>query len=154
MCVFSQVIDHCATRTPPPLDSNSAGVCNMNNQKMVNCLLQECKQMLEQPSLIMEDQPKESKKQLFGGEIIMLSIRYKTADHPRLYDHQCAPFFLAVKTSRTQAGCGYRGRQAFYHIIPLNCCPFPFQASVNIDCQEQFSLDKNNVPKDWQYTYI
>ncbi|XP_015670574.1 alpha-protein kinase 1 [Protobothrops mucrosquamatus] len=41
----------------------------MNNQKMVSCLLQECKQMLEQPSLIMEDQPKESKKQLFGASL-------------------------------------------------------------------------------------
>ncbi|XP_058049173.1 alpha-protein kinase 1 [Ahaetulla prasina] len=63
------VIDHCATTTPPPLDSSSAGVCNMNNQKMVNCLLQECKQMLEQPSLMVEDQPKESKNQLFGASL-------------------------------------------------------------------------------------
>uniref|UniRef100_A0A8C6X3E3 Alpha kinase 1 n=1 Tax=Naja naja TaxID=35670 RepID=A0A8C6X3E3_NAJNA len=41
----------------------------MNNQKMVNCLLQECKQMLEQPSLMVEDQLKESKKLLFGASL-------------------------------------------------------------------------------------
>lgn len=83
----------------------------MNNQKMVNCLLQECKQMLEQSSLMVEEHPKESKNQLFGGEIIMLSIRYKTADHPCLYGHQCA-LFSSSETSRTKTGCGCRGRQS------------------------------------------
>ncbi|XP_026553980.1 alpha-protein kinase 1 [Pseudonaja textilis] len=41
----------------------------MNNQKMVNCLLQECKQMLEQPSLMVEGQLKEIKNQLFGASL-------------------------------------------------------------------------------------
>ncbi|KAM6441287.1 alpha-protein kinase 1 isoform 1-T1 [Liasis olivaceus] len=41
----------------------------MNNQKMVNRLLQECNQMLEQPSLMVEDQPKESKHQLFRASL-------------------------------------------------------------------------------------
>ncbi|XP_070613975.1 alpha-protein kinase 1 [Erythrolamprus reginae] len=41
----------------------------MNNQKMANCLLQECKQMLDQPSLMVEDHPKESKNQVFGASL-------------------------------------------------------------------------------------
>lgn len=61
---------------------------------------------------------------------------------------------LAVKLLEPKPDVGVEAGRVEGHIIPLNCCQFLFEASVNIGCKEQFSLDKNNVPKDWWCTFI